>query len=190
LNFDGSKRFLCARRWPRSNGRSPIENHHSPFINRSSSIQSSLKRVLRRNPLLSAVVNVLGLLSSRALSVPAVNEWRNIRCEDARVFGSPVKESTFAQSSFVHFCPARYSENPSWKRNPLQVYLAISKNLPFVGAVHHGGWEFRSSFTERSAMTANIAVKPTERSGRRRRMSKLPLRGRPKAVAADSVRLF
>jgi hypothetical protein len=39
-------------------------------------------------------------------------------------------------------------------------------------------------------MTANIAAKPTERPGGRRRMSKLTLRRKPKAVAVDFVRLL
>ncbi len=51
---------------------------------------------------------LLGLLSSRALSVPAVRRTRNIRCKVARAIGEWVKESSFAQINFVQFCSASY----------------------------------------------------------------------------------
>ncbi len=50
--------------------------------------------------------------------------------------------------------------------------------------VRLGGRGLRKPNQKRLAMTANIAAKPTKRPGRQRRMSKLPLRGRLKAVAA------
>jgi hypothetical protein len=51
---------------------------------------------------------LLGLLSSRALSVPAVSRTGNNGCEDARGIGDSVKYSTFAQFNSLHFCSARY----------------------------------------------------------------------------------
>ena len=54
---------------------------------------------------------LLGLLSSRALSVPAVGRTRNIRRKDARAIGESLKESTFAQFNSVHFCSARHSRS-------------------------------------------------------------------------------
>ncbi len=51
---------------------------------------------------------LLGLLSSRALSVPAVSRTGNNGCEDARGIGDLVKYSTFAQFNSLHFCSARY----------------------------------------------------------------------------------
>ena len=56
-----------------------------------------------------APAGLLGLLSSIALSVPAVNPTGNIECGDARTIAQPVKKSTFAQINSVHFCSARYS---------------------------------------------------------------------------------
>ena len=52
---------------------------------------------------------LLGLLSSRALSVPAVARTRNIGGEVARAIGERVNESSFAQINFVQFCSARYT---------------------------------------------------------------------------------
>ena len=54
---------------------------------------------------------LLGLLSSRALSVPAVSRTGNNGCEDAREIGDSVKYSTFAQFNSLHFCSARYRIN-------------------------------------------------------------------------------
>ena len=52
---------------------------------------------------------LLGLLSSRALSVPAVSRTGNHGCKDARGIGDSVRYSTFAQFNSLHFCSARYS---------------------------------------------------------------------------------
>ena len=56
-----------------------------------------------------APAGLLGLLSSRALSVPAVKPTGNIGCADARAIARPIKKSTFAQIDSVHFCSARHS---------------------------------------------------------------------------------
>jgi hypothetical protein len=45
-------------------------------------------------------------------------------------------------------------------------------------------------YHEAVGIDRNDAAKPTERPGRRRRMSRPTLRGRLKAVAADFVRLY
>lgn len=76
---------------------------------------------------------LLGLLSSRALSVPAVGRTRNIRRKDARAIGESLKESTFAQFNSVHFCSARYTK--------------ISFQPSVVGAAGNcawRGWDSRS----------------------------------------------
>jgi hypothetical protein len=51
---------------------------------------------------------LLGLLSSRALSVPEVCPAGTISDKDARAFEDPEQESTFAQINCVHFCSTRY----------------------------------------------------------------------------------
>ena len=61
---------------------------------------------------------LLGLLSSRALSVPAVSRTGNNGCEDARGIGDSLRYSTFAQFNSLHFCSARYRTVPAPSPSP------------------------------------------------------------------------
>jgi hypothetical protein len=56
-----------------------------------------------------ATPDLLGLLSSIALSVLAVRQRRVNHSVNASTMACPVKKSTFAQFNFVHFCSDRYS---------------------------------------------------------------------------------
>ena len=59
---------------------------------------------------------LLGLLSSIALSVPAVSRTGNNGCQDARRIVDLVKYSTFAQFNFLHFCSVHYRNSSQVSR--------------------------------------------------------------------------
>ena len=87
---------------------------------------------------------LLGLLSSRALSVPAVSRTGNNGCEDARGIGDSVQCSTFAQLNSLHFCPARDR---------------------FLSAAASGGWASCLSARRAKRRRAHAASRPRGMAG-------------------------
>jgi hypothetical protein len=64
-----------------------------------------------------APAGLLGLLSSRALSIPAVNPRGILDAGIPEQSARPVKKSTFAQINSVHFCSARHSGRSSTEQS-------------------------------------------------------------------------